>query len=113
MTLSEQQIKELRTLAETTAKELELDTEGFQEYWYNFSTGMWEKGEMERLYLNLKYGRTYKGRSKWKRGVTYYIDLKTGEAVESSREYNNARERGLMEELAEVVSKKATEFINQ
>jgi len=70
------------------------------EYWYSSSVKEYEKDEIHRLYINLSYGRYYKGSSKWKRGVTVYIDLRTNKVVDASRMYNNARERDIIFSIA-------------
>jgi hypothetical protein len=74
---------------------------GYCEYWYNSNVSRWEKNGIDRLYINLKYGRTANGKSKWIRGITYYIDLKTGDYKDVSRDYNNANERNVIKNIVD------------
>ncbi len=91
-------------LAEKLAEEAGLITQGFVEYWYKFDANEWKRNDKHRIYLNLNYGRTYKGQNKWSRGVTYYIDLVDDfKIVDSSRKYNNASERQSVKNIAEEV----------
>lgn len=79
-----------------------LQTTGYQEYWYRFSAAAWGKKdeEVSRLYLNLKYGRS----NKWSRGTSLYIDLSDLSVKKGREEYCNARERDIMERIAQQVS---------
>ena len=101
---TKEQIEQATQLAEKLASENGLQTEGYQEFWYNFSANEWEKGDNHRLYLNLRYGRTYKGSSKWKRGVTYCIDFVEETVSDTSRDYNNASENSKMQNIAKEVA---------
>jgi hypothetical protein len=75
---------------------------GFSEYWYKTNVNIWgkEKG-LNRIYINMNYGRYCNGRSKWSRGVSYCIDLDKNKAYDCSRKYNNAGERNFLKDLAE------------
>ena len=94
-----EKINEAIKLAEKLAVESEIQTNGFVEYWYNFSANHWQKEEKSRIYLNLKYGRS----RKWTRGVQYCIDLNTEKVFDCSHDYNNANERGIMKQIADHV----------
>ena len=101
--ISDQKIKEAIEFGEKLLAENGLQTQGFQEYWYNSQIKEWKKEDKHRLYVNLTYGRTYKGSRKWTRGVSYCIDLVTGTISDNSREYNNAAENQAVEQVAEQI----------
>lgn len=76
---------------------------GYAEYWYKSEIKEWEKNGSHRIYVNLNYGRFYKGRSKWRRGVSWAIDINTLKSWNCSRNYNNSRERGTVQMVAETI----------
>jgi len=98
-----EQIAKAIELANYLATQWEINTTGFQEYWYSFSAKEWQKEEKHRLYFSLKYGRTYNGSRKWTRGVQYSLDLNTGAIFDCSREYNNAKENSIVEDIAKKI----------
>lgn len=87
------------------AEEEGFQTYGYQEYWYKFQFNHWMKGDHNRVYLNLDYGRS----RSWSRGVSYCVDLNTGKISDVSRKYNNAHENQVMSWIAERV---AEYFVN-
>lgn len=75
-------------------------TEGYQEYWYRFQFNHWMKAGHNRVYLNLNYGRA----RSWSRGVSYCIDLNSGNISDVSRKYNNTHENQVVGWIAERVA---------
>ena len=94
------QISRAVEMAERMAIENEIQSQGYEEYWYRFEANPWPKENPSRIYLNLNYGRS----RKWSRGVAYCVDVQSGKTSDVSRKYNNARERGIVEEIASQVS---------
>jgi len=103
---AKEKIQEAITLGEKLLEESGMNTTGFQEYWYSSSVNEWTKEEKHRIYVNLKYGRTYSGQRKWVRGVTYCIDLSNGSVSDVSRDYNNASENGTIARIAQEIHDK-------
>ena len=107
--ITAEKIQSAISLGETLLKENGLQTAGFQEFWFTSQIKEWKKEDKHRLYVNVSYGRTYKGSRKWTRGVSYCIDLVTGTISDNSRDYNNASENQTTKQVAEQV----LNFINQ
>lgn len=74
---------------------------GYDEYWYKTNVKAWGQDRgVNRIYINLNYGRYYRGMSKWSRGVSYCIDFDKNRAYDCSRKYNNAGERDFIKNIA-------------
>jgi hypothetical protein len=69
------------------------------EYWYSTTTNRWQKGDHDRLYVEMKYGRA----GKWRRSAKLYIDLSTLEIHEGGGINPNAAERETLERMARVI----------
>lgn len=70
------------------------------EYWYKTTVNFWEKGVHERIYINMKYGRYYKGRNKWQRGASIYIDCNEDKFEYNYNQFCNANEKRCLENAA-------------
>ena len=74
---------------------------------------LWYSGRVSeckhRIYVNLTYGRYYKGTEKWSRAVSYCIDLKDMKITDCSRRYNNAKENSQVSNIANEI----VEFLNK
>ena len=100
--MTETERKELlKKIEEAVASSTDLNYSG--EYWGRTSCTLWEKGGKSRLYLNHKYGRYYRGRSKWTRSASAYLDLVEGRVVVAKD--GNSAERGHLRDVLEGVEK--------
>ena len=98
-------VKELIEKINILIEESKYHNTGYDEYWYSWSIKHWEKYDKNRIYINLTYGRTYKGTRKWTRGCKFYIDLNNKTYRDVSDNYNNADERHFCEDLCEKIVK--------
>jgi hypothetical protein len=96
-------VEEIIEKIETMIEGSDYANTGYDEYWYTWSVKHWEKYDKNRIYINLTYGRTYKGKRKWTRGCKFYIDLDGKTYRDVSDNYNNAGERHFCENLCESI----------
>lgn len=92
-------IEEMIKNIEAKIEESEYANTGYAEYWYSWSVKHWEKGDKSRIYIGLKYGRKYKGKSKWQRGADFYVDTKTDKFYMSNTMYCNANEKHFIRQM--------------